>query len=151
MAGMHNMLMGVGEAVLDLQTVTAKFISATGGDPKSPETVNYYGYGNFVTGSTISDGTSAMFADVSILSLYWDTYFNGVTFAIDSDVANSGFSKMRVVHTHTGTVTTFNRASATFLPFSTGVSERTQWVWSSSNIFSNVTTGQNTYLVYFLG
>lgn len=151
MAGMHNMLMGVGEAVLDLQTITAKFIQAQGGDPKSPSTVDYYGYGNFVTGSTITDGTSAMFGNVFILNIYWDSFYGGVVFSIDGDYANSGFSKMRVVHTHTGTVTTFNRTSASYAPFTAGVSERTQWIWTSSNIFSNVTTGQNTYLVYFLG
>lgn len=149
MAGMHNMLMGTGSITLDVQTITSKYVQISGGDPKSPTTTDYYGYDSLIPGSTITDGTSNIYGGAS-LSIFWSSDF-GLNIVVNGDRSNSGWSAVRIYHPFSDTTNTYNRASFNFIPLNPGVTTVTQWFLSTANLFSNITDGQNTYQISFLG
>jgi hypothetical protein len=82
------------------------------------------------------------------------TYLTGdfgvtqVEFWIAGQHPNSGWNTMTIYHNYTGTTTVFNRTDFGF--DSNPASElpaHTWWIINSSNIFSNTTSGQNTYQI----
>jgi len=134
------------EVLQDTQTVVATYKNQEFGDPKAPTYTQYYGHSSGITpSSSVTDGTSNMYSGATINGIYWEDFLASVAFQLIGTYSNSGWTRMKVTHTFSGTVTSLLRASATFS--SSGGS--TQWIWSSSNIFSNVTSGQNSYVCEF--
>lgn len=136
---------------LDAFTLTAKQGIF---DPEKGDPSNIYGYmsANFdfvfatgsIPGSSLSDTTFNVTGS-RIDGLFWDsgTYGTGyISFAIDGEYPNSGWTTLSIYHTYSGTTTNFTRSSMDYGSYSA------QTTWSvnvATNPFSNVTTGQNTY------
>lgn len=144
MAGIHNVLLGVGGVIVDTQTITAEYLDESQ-DPKAP--IEVVGYASALAGS-ISDGTSSIYGEATInaFSTYGGPGDPGLTFEVLGTFSNSGWSKIIITHTYSGAITTWNRLDASF----STASGSTKWTWSGpTGPFLNVTPGQNTYVCRF--
>lgn len=88
-------------------------------------------YGDSVSFGALSDGTTDIYANAIIRSLYWiyDTYygFQFLVFEVDGNVSNSGWDYFTVGGY------TFYRSGASF-SYDSGTN-KTMWLWSTPNPF----------------
>lgn len=142
--------------ILDTFTVTAGVgsLEVVKGNPIV--TYGYLGpdYPNFSGGTSpagsLNDYTFAPTnSTIEALAYFTGDFTSQVEFWVAGQHPNSGWNTMTVYHNYTGTTTVFNRTDFGFdsNPASEGVPAHTWWIIGSSNIFSNTTGGQNTYLI----
>lgn len=136
--------------ILDTFTLTASQFTVT---PQKGEPYQVYGFvspsypwimASSSGGGSLSDSTFAV-TGTTILGLSVSIAFGfSFEFYIDGEYTNTGWTTMTIYHNYSGTTTTINRADMSF----NNLSADTQWGSGSvGNPFSNVTAGQNTYLI----
>lgn len=142
--------------ILDTFTLTAGIgsLEVVKGNPivsygyLGPDYPNYGG-GTSPAGSLDNYTFAPTNSTIEALTYFTSEYTSQIEFWVAGQHPNSGWNTMTVYHNYTGTTTVLNRTAFGFdsNPASEGVPAHTWWIIPSSNIFSNTTGGQNTYLI----
>jgi hypothetical protein len=141
--------------VLDTFTLTAGIGSLEVVKGDDVTTYGYLGpdYPNFGGGTSpagsLNDYTFAP-TNSTIVALMVAIGFGAtLEFWVAGEHPNSGWTTMTIYHSYSDTTTVLNRTDFGFdsNPASEGFPAYSYWIISSSNIFSNTTSGQNTYSI----
>lgn len=148
------------EVILDTQTVTsARYYQAPA--DKSPG-VDRYGFtisSYIYPHGSVSDGTSNLYSGAPVVYLVYNANFPALGFSLTGNHANSGWTTLKITHSSTGNVWTYPRTGTSAQGYDSGLNV-TSWSWgfgstgitgpSDINPFTNITSGQNIYVVTFI-